>query len=49
MLTPEQSVVIIAPEGQEQEVATRFARIGFDKVLGYVAERKHSSSLIKTM
>ena len=38
VLTPEQSVVIIAPEGQEQEVATRFARIGFDKVLGYVAE-----------
>ncbi len=36
--TPEQKVVIIAPEGQEQEIATRFARIGFDNVLGYVAD-----------
>jgi rhodanese-related sulfurtransferase len=38
VLTPEQRVVIIAPEGQEQEVATRFARIGFDNVLGYVPD-----------
>jgi glyoxylase-like metal-dependent hydrolase (beta-lactamase superfamily II)/rhodanese-related sulfurtransferase len=35
---PQQPVVIIAPEGQEQEVATRFARIGFDHVLGYLPE-----------
>ena len=38
VLTPEQQVVIIAPEGQEQEIATRFARIGFDNVLGYVPD-----------
>ncbi|EWT04308.1 sulfurtransferase [Intrasporangium chromatireducens Q5-1] len=38
VLTPEQQVVIMAPEGQEQDVATRFARIGFDNVLGYVAD-----------
>ncbi|MDN5797657.1 MAG: MBL fold metallo-hydrolase [Intrasporangium sp.] len=37
VLTPDQRVVIMAPEGQEQQVATRFARIGFDNVLGYVA------------
>ncbi len=35
---PQQKVVIIAPEGKEQEVATRFARIGFDHVLGYLPE-----------
>lgn len=38
VLTPDQHVVIMAPDGQEQEVATRFARIGFDKVLGHVAD-----------
>jgi hydroxyacylglutathione hydrolase len=38
VLDPDQQVVILAPGGQEQEVATRFARIGFDKVLGYVAD-----------
>jgi glyoxylase-like metal-dependent hydrolase (beta-lactamase superfamily II)/rhodanese-related sulfurtransferase len=38
VFTPDQQVVIIAPEGTEQEVATRFARIGFDNVLGYVPE-----------
>ncbi len=35
---PTQRVVVIAPAGQEQEVATRFARIGFDHVVGYIAE-----------
>jgi hydroxyacylglutathione hydrolase len=35
---PEDRIVIVAPEGEEQEVATRFARIGFDHVVGYVAE-----------
>jgi glyoxylase-like metal-dependent hydrolase (beta-lactamase superfamily II)/rhodanese-related sulfurtransferase len=38
VLTPDQQVVILAPQGQEQEVATRFARIGFDNVLGHVAD-----------
>ncbi|GIL34932.1 MBL fold metallo-hydrolase [Phycicoccus sp. DTK01] len=35
---PEQRIVVMAPEGQEQEVATRFSRIGFDHVVGYVAD-----------
>ncbi len=35
---PEDRIVVIAPEGEEQEVATRFARIGYDHVVGYVAE-----------
>lgn len=35
---PEQRIVVLAPEGQEQEVATRFSRIGFDHVVGYVAD-----------
>ena len=38
VFTPDQQIVIIAPEGQEQQVATRFARIGFDNVLGYVPD-----------
>jgi hydroxyacylglutathione hydrolase len=38
VLTPDQRVVLIAPEGQEQEIATRFARIGFDNVLGYLPD-----------
>ena len=38
VLAPQQSVVVIAQEGQEQEVATRFARIGFDNVVGFLPE-----------
>ena len=38
VLSPEQRVVLVAPEGREQEVATRFARIGFDHVLGHLAD-----------
>jgi hydroxyacylglutathione hydrolase len=38
VFSPEQQVVVIAPEGVEQEVATRFSRIGFDHVVGYVAD-----------
>ncbi|GGL38492.1 MBL fold metallo-hydrolase [Phycicoccus endophyticus] len=38
VFAPEQRIVVIAPEGQEQEVATRFARIGYDHVVGYVAD-----------
>jgi glyoxylase-like metal-dependent hydrolase (beta-lactamase superfamily II)/rhodanese-related sulfurtransferase len=38
VFTPDQAVVIVAPEGTEQEVATRFARIGFDNVLGYLPD-----------
>lgn len=35
---PDDEIIVIAPEDQEQEVATRFARIGYDHVLGYVAD-----------
>ena len=38
VFTPDQRVVVIAPEGAEQDIATRFARIGFDHVVGYVAD-----------
>lgn len=38
VLAPDDRVVLIAPEGEEQEVATRFHRIGYDHVLGYVAD-----------
>lgn len=35
---PETPIVIMAPAGQEQEVALRLARIGFDRTIGYVAD-----------
>ena len=38
VFAPDEQIVVIAPDGQEQEVATRFARIGYDHVLGYVAD-----------
>ncbi len=38
VFSPEDRIVVIAPAGEEQEVATRFARIGYDHVVGYVAE-----------
>ncbi len=38
VFAPDQSVVVIAPEGIEQEVATRFARIGYDRVVGYLPD-----------
>ena len=36
VFTPQQRVVVLAPQGQEQEVATRFARIGYDNVIGFI-------------
>ncbi|MFJ8622169.1 rhodanese-like domain-containing protein [Kitasatospora sp. NPDC093550] len=36
VLTPESSIVIIAPQDREDEVITRLARIGFDRVAGYL-------------
>ena len=36
VISPQQRVVIVAPEGAEQDVATRFARIGYDNVVGYL-------------
>ncbi len=38
VLRPEQEIVILAAEGQEAETALRLARIGFDKVVGFVAD-----------
>ena len=35
---PQQPIVLVAAEGYEQEAATRLARIGFDRVVGYVPE-----------
>lgn len=38
VLSPEGQVVVVTERGQEQEVATRLARIGFDHVVGYVVD-----------
>lgn len=38
VLTADTEVVVIAPEGRESEVAVRLARIGFDNVVGHVAD-----------
>ena len=35
---PDDEVVLIAPEGEEQEAAIRLVRIGFDHAVGYVAD-----------
>jgi len=36
VLAADTPVVVVAPDGREQEVATRMARIGFDAVAGYL-------------
>lgn len=38
VFTPDQQIVLMAAPGAEQETALRLARIGFDNVLGYVAD-----------
>lgn len=38
VIGPETDVVLMAPEGQEQEAAIRLVRIGFDHAVGYVAD-----------
>jgi uncharacterized membrane protein YfcA/glyoxylase-like metal-dependent hydrolase (beta-lactamase superfamily II)/rhodanese-related sulfurtransferase len=38
VLAPDTEVVVVAPQGREREVATRLARIGFDRVAGYLVE-----------
>lgn len=38
VIDPDRPVVVLAPDGREQEVAMRFARIGFENVGGYVAD-----------
>ncbi|MFI6062172.1 rhodanese-like domain-containing protein [Streptomyces sp. NPDC051286] len=36
VLTPDAELLVIAPENREEEVVTRLARIGFDRVAGYL-------------
>ncbi|MEW2489230.1 MBL fold metallo-hydrolase [Streptomyces sp. NPDC048411] len=36
VLTPDAQLLVIAPENREEEVVTRLARIGFDRVAGYL-------------
>ncbi|GLF94944.1 MBL fold metallo-hydrolase [Streptomyces yaizuensis] len=38
VLDPGWELLVIAPDGREEEVVTRLARIGFDRVAGYLAE-----------
>ncbi|MBF4160928.1 MBL fold metallo-hydrolase [Nocardioides acrostichi] len=38
MLDPSDQIVVVAPEGHENEAVMRLARIGFDGVLGYLPE-----------
>ncbi|MEV0170149.1 MBL fold metallo-hydrolase [Streptomyces sp. NPDC050803] len=35
---PEEEVVVVAPQDREEEIVTRLARIGFDRVGGYLRE-----------
>ncbi|MFI1164425.1 rhodanese-like domain-containing protein [Streptomyces sp. NPDC020801] len=35
---PEAEIVVVAPQDREEEILTRLARIGFDKVSGYLRE-----------
>ncbi|MCX4757161.1 rhodanese-like domain-containing protein [Kitasatospora purpeofusca] len=38
VLTPDAELLVVAPDGQEQEVVTRLARIGFDRTAGHLAD-----------
>ncbi len=38
VVQPDQEVVVVAPEGREEEIVIRLARIGFDKVVGYLRD-----------
>jgi glyoxylase-like metal-dependent hydrolase (beta-lactamase superfamily II)/rhodanese-related sulfurtransferase len=38
VLTPADEILVITPQGREQETVTRLARIGFDRVLGHCAD-----------
>ncbi|MGA5453264.1 rhodanese-like domain-containing protein [Streptomyces umbrinus] len=42
VVAPEQDLVVIAPQDREEEVVTRLARIGFDKVGGHLREPEGS-------
>ena len=30
------NIILVAPEGREEEVVTRLSRVGFDKTYGYL-------------
>jgi glyoxylase-like metal-dependent hydrolase (beta-lactamase superfamily II)/rhodanese-related sulfurtransferase len=38
VLTPDDEILVVAPEGRAPETVTRLARIGFDRVLGHAAD-----------
>ena len=38
VVTPDQEIVLVAPQGREEELTVRLARIGFDRVAGYLRE-----------
>jgi len=38
IIPPEEQVVVIAPQDREEEVVVRLARIGYDRVAGYLRE-----------
>ncbi|MEI2778794.1 MAG: rhodanese-like domain-containing protein [Tetrasphaera sp.] len=38
VFSPDQEIVLMTPDGLEQDTATRLARIGYDHVLGYIAD-----------
>ncbi len=38
VVRPEQEIVVVAPQDREEEIVVRLARIGFDRVAGYLRE-----------
>ncbi len=38
VVRPDQQIVVVAPQDREEEVVVRLARIGFDRVAGYLRE-----------
>lgn len=36
LIPPESNMIIVTPEGKEEEAIIRLARIGYDKVAGYL-------------
>ncbi|MHC3467444.1 MBL fold metallo-hydrolase [Streptomyces sp. 7R007] len=38
VVTPDRDVLVVAPQDREEEIVTRLARIGFDRVGGYLRE-----------
>jgi glyoxylase-like metal-dependent hydrolase (beta-lactamase superfamily II)/rhodanese-related sulfurtransferase len=38
VVRPDQEIVVVAPQDREEEIVVRLARIGFDKVRGYLRE-----------